>query len=338
MVLKRPYFTDLYNRRANARNLSTDIFNNQEYSDIMANYTLCWIDDMFLDEYLDLKILSSKQKGYSLDERKNIYKIQIDIINKILTQYKEYQDRGKIEVSTSPFYHPILPLLLDFKHKEIKNFDNLPSDFAYPIDAKEQIERAIVKYEEIFNKKPQGMWLSEQCVCPKTTELLSKSGFKWSVLDEGILAKSLKREFVRDFEGNLENPYSLNINYKTKNKYPLNLLFADSFFANLLNFGYGNYDYKVAANDMYEKIKTIQSNLQNSPRENHILTIALDGENCWETYLNDGSEFLDTLYSLICSDDTLETVTVSDFIDKNPPEILDNLKSGSWINRNFDLW
>ncbi len=338
MVLKRPYFTVLYNKRANAKCLTTDIFTPQEYSDIMANYTLCWIDETFSKDYPELKELFQKEEGYKLSDRKKIYEIQLEIIKRILVEYKRYQDNGKIEVSISPYYHPILPLLLDFKHKEIKDFNNLPMDFSCPKDAKEQIERAINKYIEIFDKKPQGMWLSEQCVCPKTTELLSKSGFKWSVLDEGILSKSLKREFARDFEGNLENPYNLTVNYKTKNKNPLNLLFADSFFANLLNFGYGNYDYKIAANDMYEKIKTIQSKLQNSPHDNHILTIALDGENCWETYLNDGDEFLDTLYGLICSDDSLKTVTVSNFIDDNQPEILENLKSGSWINRNFDLW
>ena len=338
MVLKRPYYTNLYNKRANAQNLKTNIFTLQEYSDIMANYTLCWIDDMFISDYPDLKELKEKQDGFTLSDRKRIYEIQLDIIKRILVEYKNYQNKNKIEVSISPFYHPILPLLLDFKHKEIKNFDNLPANFSYTTDAKEQIERAISKYVEIFETRPKGMWLSEQCICPKTAELLSKAGFNWSVLDEGILAKSLKQEFIRDFEGNLENPYNLTINYKTKNKNPLNLLFADSFFANLLNFGYGNYDYKIAANDMYEKIKTIQSKLQSSPHDNHILTIALDGENCWETYLNDGNEFLDTLYELICSDESLKTVTVSDFIDENPPQILENLKPGSWINRNFDLW
>jgi alpha-amylase/alpha-mannosidase (GH57 family) len=106
----------------------------------------------------------------------------------------------------------------------------------------------------------------------------------------------------------------------------------------LLNFGYGNYDSKIAANDLYEKIKTIQFKLQNSPKDNHILTIALDGENCWETYQNDGAEFLDTLYSLINDDETLNTVLIGDFVEKNKPEQLESLKSGSWINRNFDLW
>ena len=270
MVLKRKYFTQLYNKRVQINEFDVSVFNLQEYFDIMANYTLCWIDKTFINDYDCLKELFEKEKDYSLSDRQKIYEIQLDIIKRILTLYKKYQDQDKIEISTSPFYHPILPLLLDFKDKEIKNFENLPEDFCFVDDAKEQIRRAIAKYKEIFEKAPKGMWLSEQCVCEKTSELLSQEGFSWSVLDEGILSKSQNREFIRDFEGNLENPYNLNINYKTQGKYPLNILFADSFLANMLNFSYGNYDYKIAANDMYEKIKTIQSKLKNSPNEKHI--------------------------------------------------------------------
>lgn len=338
MVLKRPYYTVLYNKRANAKELNTSIFSLQEYIDIMANYTLCWIDDYFVKDYSELDYLFKKEQNYSFEDRKKINEIQLDIIKRIIKEYKKYQQDSKIEILTSPYYHPILPLLIDFKGKEIKNYDNLPENYSNNTDAKEQVELAIRKYEEIFETKPKGMWLSEQCICSKTAELLSKMGIAWSVVDEGILSKSVKKEFMRDFEGNLENPYELMTNYKTKSKYPLNLVFADSFFGNLINFGYGNYDSKIAANDLYEKIKTIQFKLQNSPKENHILTIALDGENCWETYQNDGNEFLNTLYSLINEDDTLKTVLIGDFVLENQPEKLEILKSGSWINRNFDLW
>jgi len=338
MVLKRPYFTALFNKRANAKELKTSMFSINEYIDVMTNYTLCWIDEYFIKDYPELNYLFEKEKNYTLEDRKKIYEIQLDIIKRILSEYKEYQDNNKIEVLTSPFYHPILPLLLDFRGKEIKNYENLPQNYSNNTDATAQIELAIEKYQEIFDKKPKGMWLSEQCICSKTADLLSKCGIDWSVVDEGILSKSIKKEFMRDFEGNLENPYDLMANYQTKTKHPLNLVFADSFFANLLNFGYGNYDSQIAANDLYEKIKTIQFKLQNSPKENHILTIALDGENCWETYQNDGGEFLNALYSLINNDDSLETVLVGDFIKKNQSEKLETLKSGSWINRNFDLW
>ena len=338
MALKRSYYTVLYNKRANAKELNTSMFSISEYVDIMVNYTLCWMDEYFRKDYSVLNDLFQKEKNYSLQDRKNLYEIQLDIIKRILDEYKNYQNQGKIEVSISPYYHPVLPLLLDFKGKEIKDFDNLPQNFSSSRDATQQVLLAIKKYEEIFEIKPKGMWLSEQCICSKTSELLSKMGFSWSVVDEGILSKSIKKEFMRDFEGNLENPYELMTNYITKGKHPLNLVFSDSFFGNLLNFGYGNYDAKIAANDLYEKIKTIQFKLQNSPRENHILTIALDGENCWETYNNDGAEFLDSLYKLIDEDESLSTVLVGDFVKENKPEVLESLKSGSWINRNFDLW
>lgn len=338
MVLKRPYFTELYNKRAQAKELNLNMFNAQEYADIMANYTLCWIDETFIKDYPQLSRLYKKEKGYTLQDRNEICDIQLDIIRRIFREYKKYQNDGRIEVSISPYYHPIMPLLFDFKGKEIKNTENLPENYSAQDDARAQVRKAIEKYTNIFGRAPKGMWLSEQCICPKTAQLLSENGIKWTVLDEGILSKSTKHEFIRDFEGNLENPFDLNQNYITKSKNPLNLLFADAFFAHLINFSYGNYDSKMAANDLYEKIKIIQAKLQTSPKENHILTIALDGENCWEMYQNDGDDFLSALYFLISSDKTLETVLISDFIEKNKPQVLDSLKAGSWINRNFDLW
>ena len=338
MVLKNQHFTELYNRRSDAENLNVEMFTNQEYSDIMANFTLLWIDENFKNDYPILKELFEKQKNYTLADRKKIYEIQLDIMRRILKEYKQYQDQNKIEVSASPYFHPVLPLLIDFKNKSIKNKENLPQNQNFYEDAKQQVELAIKKYEEIFDKKPNGFWLSEQCICPKTAELLSSYGINWTISDEGILSKTLKREFIRDFEGNLENPFDLAQVYKTKSKNPINILFGDSFFSNLINFGYGNYDYRVAANDLYEKIKIIQYKLQNSPKENHIITIAMDGENCWETYQNDGNDFLNALYKLISEDSTLETVLVNDFIKKNKQETIENLQSGSWIKRNFDLW
>ena len=340
MVLKNPYYTELYNRRSNALKLDVNMFSLSEYSDIMAIYTLLWIDETFRGEYVELNELFLKEKNYTLEDRRKIYVIQLDIIERILKEYKKYQDEGKIEISTSPCYHTILPLLDNLNNKEVKNKENLPVDFDGKKDAKEQIIRAIEKYEQYFERKPKGMWLSEQCVSKETIQMLEDNGFLWTVLDEGILSKTTGKEFIRDFEGNLENPFDLNINYKIRSNESVNILFADSFFANLLNFGYGSYDSKLAANDLYEKIKTIQSKLQNSPKDNHIITIAMDGENCWETYQNDGNDFLNTLYGLIDEDETLNTVLVSDFFEDeaDKSEILNNLKSGSWINRNFDLW
>ena len=338
MVLKKPYFTELYNRRAHETEYLPDMFNLQEYFDIMANFTLLWIDETFVKNYPELNELFKKEKNYTYDDRCKIYEIQLDIIKRILSEYKKYQDENKIEVLMSPYYHPIMPLLINFKDKKIKNFSNLPKDFTRFFDAEAQIDLAKEKYKEIFNRDLKGMWLPEQCVNEDTVNFLSKKGINWTILDEGTLSETINKEFIRDFDGNPEDPFRLDINYVTDTKNPLNILFRDSFFAGLLNFVCGNYDSAQAALDIYEKIKTIQTKLQSSPKNNHILTIALDGENCWETYPDDGNIFLEKLYDLINSDNTLTTVTISDFTENNPPEKIKNLKSGSWINRNFDMW
>ncbi|MCD8024436.1 MAG: hypothetical protein LUE64_02765 [Candidatus Gastranaerophilales bacterium] len=340
MIMRRSYYAELYNKRYSKDDISIADFTEQEFFDIIANYTLCWIDKKFYPNYPRLSELSEKQKNYTYDDRLEIFEIQYDIIKKIIPSYREFQQEGLIEISTSPYYHPIIPLLLDINESNCAYNENLPEKNRYlEQDAKEQTLRALDYFEEVFGKRPLGVWLPEHCISMASVNMLNELGVKWTITDEGILANTLGREFARDFEGNLEAPFDLCVHYgfNSKNN-KVNVVFADSFFTNLVGFGYGNYDGKVAANDFYEKIKTVQSKLQFSPKQEHLLTIGMDGENCWESYQNDGNEFLDTLYELIGNDETLETVLLGDFIERIKPEKLDRIASGSWINRNFDLW
>ncbi len=342
MLLSRSYYSLLNEKRVRcaAKTSLVDSFTDQDYADIMANFTLCWIDKRFKTKYDGLSYLMEKEKDFTLEDRQKIYEIQLKIIKDILPTYKKYQDDGRIEISTNPYYHPILPLLINLSETNYPYIENLPKALLGGLkDAKEQISMALDKFEKTFGKRPCGMWLSEQCVSKKTLNLLSNFKINWTVLDEGILSESIGREFSRDFEGNLEDPFALCVNYALKkDKNRTNIIFADSLFANLVGFGYGSYDSEVAANDLYEKIKTVQNKLQNSPKEQHLLTIAMDGENCWESYQNDGDEFLNTLYRLIEEDETLNTVLISDFVSKSQAEDLPKIASGSWINRSFELW
>ena len=134
---------------------------------------------------------------------------------------------------------------------------------------------------------------------------------------------------VRDFKGNLNDPYYLlkTYEYQTKTN-PINVIFRDRSIANLINFEYAGLESKMAANDLYDKIKVTQNKLLVSPDDTHLLTIALDGENCWENYQNDGNEFLTHLYSLIENDETLETVLISSYIkEEKNKKTLDKIKA-----------
>lgn len=342
MIFPYENYNELYQKRFAEERANICDFSDQEYSDIMAWFNLVWIDPVHKEKFPEFKKLLEKGGNYTFEDRIEIIELHRKIIRMIIPSYKEFLEKGKIEITTSPYYHPIIPVLLDMKSSQ-KNLSTVDSSlFGLDLseDAKLQTKYALDKIEELFDKRPKGIWPSEQCVSPQTLELFKELGVQWTISDEGILTSSIDFEFVRDFKGYLEDPYFLmkSYKYKTKNS-DIQMIFRDSVIPNLIGFEYANHDPKVAANDLYDRIKVIQNKLQKSPDKHHILTIAMDGENCWENYSEDGTTFLKTIYSMIEDDETLETVLISDYLAKEKyHKELKKIHSGSWINRNFQLW
>lgn len=337
MVLPSEEYNRLYQKyQLNPEN-DINMFSNQEYSDLMALFNLAWFDPIYKNIYPELKKLIKKGKDYTTEDRIKIIDIQRDIIRKIIPTYKKFSDEGRIEITTSPYYHPILPILLDIKSIKKSSENDLPTNLKMELDAKMQTEMALDRMENIFGKRPRGIWPSEHCISSKELGLLKELGVDWTISDEGILSNSINFEFVRDFRGYLEDPYHLLKSYKYKDD-GVNIIFRDSVIPNLIGFEYPNHPAESAANDLYDRIKVAQSKLLSSPDENHLITIAMDGENCWENYTADGSTFLSTIYSLIENDPSLETVLISDYLDKDIQKPLNKISSGSWVNRNFKLW
>lgn len=337
MILPSEEYNRLYQKyQLNPEN-DINLFSNQEYSDLMALFNLAWFDPIYKNIYPELKKLIKKGKDYTTEDRIKIIDIQRDIIRKIIPTYKKFSDEGRIEITTSPYYHPILPILLDIKSIKKSSENDLPTNLKMELDAKMQTEMALDRMENIFGKRPRGIWPSEHCISSKELGLLKELGVDWTISDEGILSNSINFEFVRDFRGYLEDPYHLLKSYKYKDD-GVNIIFRDSVIPNLIGFEYPNHPAESAANDLYDRIKVAQSKLLSSPDENHLITIAMDGENCWENYTADGSTFLSTIYSLIENDPSLETVLISDYLDKDIQKPLNKISSGSWVNRNFKLW
>lgn len=341
MILANPEYHRLYQIVQSSGTEDTSIFSNQEYADLMALFNLAWIDPSFKTSNSELKKLVKKGKNYTLEDRIAIIQIQRDIIKKIIPTIRKLIEKNKIEITTSPYYHPILPILLDYKNiKKNSSPANDLQDLKTDLDAKMQTKMALDRIEEVFGKRPRGVWPSEQCVSAKTLEMLSSLGVEWSLSDEGILANSINFEFEHDFKGYIKEPYHLLKTYKYKTiTSDLKMVFRESTIPNLIGFEYQNHNPIATANDLYDRIKVLQSKILSSPDNEHLLTIALDGENCWENYLEDGASFLKTLYTLITEDDSLETVLLSDYLEKTKEDkLLPKIASGSWINRNFKLW
>ena len=341
MILPNPEYHRLYQIVQAAGTDDVSVLTDQEYSDLMALFNLAWMDPSYKTTNADLKHLVKKGKNYTLEDRKLIIEIQREIIRKIIPSIKKLVEINKIEITTSPYFHPILPILLDYKNiKKNASPDDELLSLKTELDAKLQTKMALDRIEEVFGKRPRGVWPSEQCVNGKTLEMLSNLGVEWSISDEGILANSINFEFEHDFKGYLKEPYHLLKTYQYKTKASdIKMIFRDSTIPNLISFEYQNHNPLTTAGDLYDRIKVLQSKILSSPDKEHLLTIALDGENCWENYLEDGASFLKALYTLITEDESLETVLISEYLDKaKENKVLNKISSGSWINRNFKLW
>ncbi|MDR2644439.1 MAG: hypothetical protein LBB44_00400 [Endomicrobium sp.] len=331
MILPFPRYSQLYNKKS--QKLDESMFEEQDFRDLQVWFNLSWFDPYWCKSDEFIKFLHDKGKDFSEDEKRKLVDKQIEICGKIVSKHKEAQDRGQIEVTVTPFYHPILPLLCDTDAaKEATPEINLPQKrFVHPEDALWHIENAISYYEERFGVKPSGMWPSEGSVSNAAVELISEAGIKWTATDESVLFNSVKD--ISSDRRHLFKPFQLNINGKN-----LNIIFRDHGLSDSIGFVYSKWNAEDAANDFIAKIKSIGEyavSLTDAP----LVSVILDGDNCWEYYKNDGWDFLTKLYEKLSADDDIETVRISDYLAKFPPkDIITNLTAGSWINGNFGVW
>lgn len=327
-------------------------WNENDYSDLLAWYNLTWIDPLFRE--IDPQIQAWFQKGqnFNLSDRQRIYAKQRDILAQILPQHHKMQKSGQLEIITSPYTHPIMPLLADSKSARVAVPDMmLPGiRFRWESDINLHLDKAKQIYQDHFRSLPRGLWPSEQSVSPAILPDIAKQGFQWLCSDEGVLGWSLGNYFHRNEHGHVSDPHILYQPYSLETIHGnLAIVFRDHRLSDLIGFSYSSMTPAAATRDLCDHLKAIHAQWQNDPeRQNSshpdrpwLVTIALDGENCWEYYPQDGKAFLETLYGQLSQEESIKLVTVSEFIDQFPP--VDKipphqLHSGSWIDSNFTTW
>ncbi|MFC1855710.1 alpha-amylase/alpha-mannosidase [Thermodesulfobacteriota bacterium] len=314
-----------------------------EMRDIQVLFNLVWIDPMFVEEDAFLQDMLQKGKNYTEEEKHRIIDIQLDILKKIVPKHQELMQKGIIDVSITPFYHPILPLLCDtdIAKTAVPNIALPKKRFLHEEDARKQIKMAVDYYKQKFGCAPKGMWPSEGSVSEAIIPMIAEHGINWIATDEEILGKTLNRELGRDSYGNSNHPEVLYKPYIiNKGDHKLNILFRDHTLSDLIGFVYSKWEHKAAAHNFIEKLHSIRKSLGAlNQKGEFVVPIILDGENAWEYYDNDGRDFLLYLYDLVSKDKLLNFVTVSEALEKSPPKTnLNNLFPGSWINHNFRIW
>lgn len=352
-----------------------ELFNSQDYIDIIVLFNMLWIDPVLLKSDEFLTGLKNRDRDFTELEKDRLINEKIpDMLSKIFPLLTELSGTGQIEISASPYYHPILPLLCDTDIASFRENIKLPERFVHPEDADHQIKSSIKYFKERLNYKINGIWPSEGSVSEKTLRLLIDNNVKWVATDEDILSNSIGIDFSDSNNRKLlYRPYVIQ-----RDSGYLYALFRDKELSDSIGFKYANYEPKTAANDLINNIKNIAISVQNY-NENGlaIVPIILDGENAWEYYKNNGYDFFNYLYDALSDNgenaEMIKTATVSEYIaalektlntgaisaagngakpygfpdvkwksaqgfDSSKVYNIPTIYPGSWINHDFKIW
>jgi alpha-amylase/alpha-mannosidase (GH57 family) len=345
LIDPHPRYAELYQlRQKKGQAWCLEYWTQQDYSDLLAWHNLAWIDPLFWDDP-DIDAWLKKGKDFTLADRQRIYSKQREIIARIVPQHRKMQDAGQLEVITSPYTHPILPLLADTNSGRVAVPEMaLPQKrFQWVEDLPRHLRKAKEMYADRFGRMPRGLWPSEQSVSPAILPYISKEGFNWICSDEAVLGWSLKHFFHRDEVGNVHEPELLYRPYRLETPHgDLAIVFRDHRLSDLIGFTYGAMEPQKAASDLIGHLEAIhRMGAENYTDQPWLVTIALDGENCWEYYQRDGLPFLEALYERLSKEEDIKLVTVSEFIEKFPPKAKipsEQLHSGSWVDGSFTTW
>ncbi len=348
IIAKYPRYQALLDKRGGADEESIqaalESFADQDFLDLQIWFNLAWFDPEYLAEP-PLVDLVNKGEGFSESDKVILFDEALKIVQQVLPYHKELQDAGQIEITITPYAHPILPLIYDNQLALIGNPSaEMPeSRFSYPQDAKAQLDLCVEIYQETFGRKVRGLWPSEGAVAEEIVSMVAESGFTFMQTGEPVLAKSLGIDsFTRDSHGLVREADALYQPYFVSDEdgNQVAVFFRDWTLSDNIGFVYSGMAGDEGARDLVNRLVAIHSYLiENQVEGPHIVSIILDGENAWEHYPNDGNDFLHGLYRLLTESEVLKTITPSEYLEMFPEQqALDVLFPGAWFSPNYDTW
>src|SRR5580698_9702891 len=226
-------------------------FQAQDFTDLQVLSQIAWFDEFFLEEK-DVVELVNKGRQFSLDDQRFVIQREREVLAKVLPAHAEAAKKGSIEISATPFYHPILPLVCDTSAGAMSS-PGLPlpqNRFRHPEDAREQIVRGLDLHEQVFGMRPKGIWPSEGSVSEETLAIAHSLGIQWMATDEGVLGRSTGVFYQRDGNGRLpahlaEQLY--NVHKFENGETTMHLVFRDHTISDLIGFVYSGMDPGEAA-------------------------------------------------------------------------------------------
>jgi alpha-amylase/alpha-mannosidase (GH57 family) len=343
MILPQPRYAELYHRRGAGHNTAREAlrrFQERDLRDLQVWFNLAWMHPLAVERDDVLRGLRDKGRHFTEQDKKALLDKQLEVLRRIVPLHRQLAESGQVELTTTPFYHPILPLLLDKKlAREAMPDARLPHfTQGYPDDADVHVRRAVEQHEAVFGKRPRGLWPAEGSVCQAMLPLLARHGVRWIASDEEVLGASTHGFVGRDGKGHVRNPDRMYRPYKVREgDAELAIVFRDHALSDLIGFHYQRSEPAAAAEDFVRCLRGIDQ--ATHATEPALVSVILDGENCWEHYPGGGVAFLRALYEACTRDPGIEPMSLGDYLERYPPQdTLPRLFAGSWISHNFAIW
>jgi alpha-amylase/alpha-mannosidase (GH57 family) len=352
MILPQPRYAELFQGheaalRAVGRSGVAGGYGASEYTDLVTLFNLTWFHPMHREEDPGLSRLWRKGSGFTEREKQYVLDRQIGVMAEMFEEYRRLVTTDGGELSSSPMYHPILPLLIDNRAAldawPGASLPRLP--FAFPHDAETQLAKGREVFRELFGFFPRGLWPSEGSISPAALELAARAGYEWTATDELLLAKAFGKTIARDSDGVPVEPMWFYRPYAANTPAgAIPVFFRDHRLSDLIGFEYSRWDAHDAANNFIHNIKMIYNKLSTDKssfrQKDPIIPVILDGENAWE-YFHDSGEFflrllMDKLQQLAPN---IECVTFSSALEHfGSLKELPTVPTGSWIDGTFHIW
>jgi alpha-amylase/alpha-mannosidase (GH57 family) len=304
--------------------------------DLVVWYHLAWLGETVRRQDLRVRNLLDKAGGYTLHDRRVLLEVIGELLGGVIGRYRALAERGQIELSVSPYAHPIVPLLLDLESARDAMPDvQMPTAKAYPGGlerARWHLEQAREACERYLGVRPRGCWPSEGSISDATLRLLEECGFEWCASGEGVLRNTLTRAGRSDagVDGQvLYRPYRAGGGRVA-------CFFRDDGLSDLIGFTYTDWHADDAVANLVHHLGRIA---ESGGEASRVVSIILDGENAWEYYPENGYYFLGGLYRALVEDPRLEMTTFSEWLAGGMTVAeAPALVAGSWVYGSFSTW
>lgn len=338
------HLRDLYDMLRERGDKDLIYVSGQYLADLLTWYHLAWTGESVRRSHEIVVQLMTQGKNFSYADRMQLFNLIGELIRGLIPRYRKLAASGQVELSTTPHYHPLAPLLVDFSsaHDSLPNAA-LPSSAVYP-GGRERVafhlKSAMGSHKQRFHAQPTGIWPAEGAISKALLSILMEFGCQWSASGEGVLVNSLHKSYpdqsLPDRNHYLYRPYRL-----SDEKNNMLCFFRDDKLSDMIGFEYSKWFGRDAAENFVHTLEKIHHDAQ--PIGHPVVSVILDGENAWESYPYNGYYFLNDLYELLGNHSFIQTTTYRDYIGnlvytQDEIEMLPVLAAGSWVYGNFSTW